>query len=77
MNVPYGDPSRGVAGTYFIGYARHFTVTQRMLENMFSQSDRLLDFSTPITGNAFFIPAKSLLARIADGDLFPVDYPDE
>ncbi|KRO04612.1 iron-dependent peroxidase [Levilactobacillus paucivorans] len=77
MNVPYGDPSRGVAGTYFIGYARHFTVTQRMLENMFTQSDRLLDFSTPITGNAFFIPSWSLLARIADGDLFPVDYPDE
>ena len=73
MNVPYAKPGEGIAGTYFIGYARHFTVTQRMLENMFTQSDRLLDFSTPITGNAFFIPSRPLLERIAEGDLFPVE----
>lgn len=71
MNVPYAKPGQGIVGTYFIGYARHFTVTQRMLDNMFSQSDRLLDFSTPITGAAFFIPSRRLLERIADGELFP------
>ena len=71
MNVPYAQPGHGIVGTYFIGYARHFTVTQRMLTNMFSQSDRLLDFSTPITGSAFFIPSRRLLERIAAGDYFP------
>ncbi|NLR08377.1 MULTISPECIES: Dyp-type peroxidase [Lactobacillaceae] len=73
MNVPYGNPSAGIVGTYFIGYARHFTVTQRMLENMFTKSDRLLDFSTPITGNVFFIPSRLMLERITAGELFPVE----
>ena len=73
MNVPYAEPGKGIVGTYFIGYARHFTVTQRMLTNMFSQSDRLLDFSTPIPGAAFFIPSRRLLEKIADGAYFPQD----
>lgn len=66
MNVPFSTPSEGVNGTYFIGYARHWTVTKRMLNNMFSKSDRLLDFSTPVTGEVFFIPSLSLLGAIAD-----------
>jgi porphyrinogen peroxidase len=37
-----------------------------MLENMFigdppGNHDRLLDFSTPITGTLFFVPAQDLL----------------
>ncbi|HAJ54001.1 MAG TPA: peroxidase, partial [Lactobacillus sp.] len=32
-------------------------------------SDRLLDFSTPLTGELFFIPSKSVLGQIADGEL--------
>ncbi|WP_461215776.1 Dyp-type peroxidase [Lacticaseibacillus sp. GG6-2] len=70
MNVPYSDPAKGVNGTYFIGYARHWTVTKRMLEGMFSNSDRLLDFSTPVSGEVFFIPSRHLLAAIADGEDF-------
>lgn len=69
MNVPFANPAEGVNGTYFIGYARHWTVTKRMLDGMFSNSDRLLDFSTPITGEVFFIPSQTVLAKIADGDL--------
>ncbi|MCI1893810.1 MAG: Dyp-type peroxidase [Lactobacillus sp.] len=69
MNVPFADAAKDVKGTYFIGYARHWSVTKRMLNNMFSQSDRLLDFSTPITGEVFFIPSKDTLAAIADEDL--------
>lgn len=69
MNVPFANPAENVFGTYFIGYARHWTVTKRMLDGMFSNSDRLLDFSTPITGEVFFIPSLSLLGKIADDEL--------
>mgnify|MGYP004468684703 CR=1 FL=1 len=70
MNVPYSDPALDVNGTYFIGYARHWSVTKRMLEGMFTNSDRLLDFSVPVSGEVFFIPARRLLAKIADGEAF-------
>ncbi|MFD1392526.1 Dyp-type peroxidase [Lacticaseibacillus jixianensis] len=69
MNVPFADAAKNVKGTYFIGYARHWTVTKRMLQNMFSQSDRLLDFSTPETGEVFFIPSLDTLAQIAANEL--------
>ncbi len=69
MNVPFSNPSEKENGTYFIGYARHWQVTKRMLEGMFTKSDRLLDFSTPVSGEVFFIPSKSVLAAIADNTL--------
>ena len=45
-------------GTYFIGYASTFTTTRQMLESMFignpvGNTDRLLDFSTAVTGTLF------------------------
>ncbi|CAJ1179148.1 iron-dependent peroxidase [Companilactobacillus crustorum] len=67
MNVPFSDPAKNITGTYFIGYSKDFAITNRMLTNMFTKSDRLLDFSTPITGNLFFIPSKTTLEKIADG----------
>lgn len=69
MNVPFSNPSEGTTGTYFIGYARHWSVTKRMLENMFGQSDRLLDFSDPVTGNMFFIPSLTTLDQIVEDEL--------
>ncbi|MCZ2491326.1 Dyp-type peroxidase [Dellaglioa carnosa] len=70
MNVPFSEPGKDITGTYFIGYARHFAVTNRMLINMFeSKSDRLLDFSTAETGNLFFIPSTTTLESIVDNDL--------
>jgi len=30
----------------------------------------LLDFSTPETGELFFIPSRTVLIRIADGEIF-------
>ena len=69
MNVPFSNPAKNETGTYFIGYARHFEVTKNMLTNMFTNSDRLLDFSTPVSGTEFFIPSLSMLAKIADGEL--------
>lgn len=68
MNVPYSDPASGNTGTYFMGYARHWTVTKGMLQNMLDKSDYLLQFSDILSGQLFFIPSRDLLAAIADGE---------
>ena len=70
MNVPFSDNTRGETGTYFIGYARHWTVTKAMLTQMLSKADYLLSFSTITTGQLFFIPSRPTLAAIAEGELF-------
>ena len=70
MNVVFANPGEGVRGTYFIGYARHWDVTRTMINNMFTQDDRLLEYSTAEKGQLFFIPSKELLGRIAAGELF-------
>lgn len=64
-NMPYGQAG-GEMGTYFIGYCRTPAITERMLENMFLGSprgnhDRLLDFSTAVTGSLFFAPSADFL----------------
>ena len=68
-NMPFANTSTGEYGTYFIGYARYFTTTRQMLEHMFvgepvGNTDRLLDYSTAITGTLFFIPSFSLLGDL-------------
>lgn len=65
-NMPFGSVGRGEFGTYFIGYARTPDVTERMLERMFlgdenASHDRILDFSTAVTGTLFFVPSADLL----------------
>ena len=67
MNVPFSEPAQDKTGTYFIGYSKDFNIIRRMLEGMFTKSDRLLDFSTPVSGTVFFIPSKATLEKIADG----------
>ena len=69
-NLPFGSPSRGEFGTYFIGYARDPGITERMLRNMFigdppGNYDRLLDFSDARTGSLFFVPSAGLLEALA------------
>jgi putative iron-dependent peroxidase len=64
--MPFGTVGRGEFGTYFIGYARTPTVTERMLERMFlgdglARHDRILDFSRPVTGTLFFAPSADFL----------------
>ena len=66
FNMPFGRVGSGEFGTYFIGYARTPDVIERMLENMFigeppGNHDRLLDFSTALTGNLFFVPTVDFL----------------
>jgi len=70
-NMPFGHVGTGEYGTYFIGYARSPATTEQMLENMFIGSppgnyDRILDFSTAVTGSLFFVPSQTLLDGLAD-----------
>jgi porphyrinogen peroxidase len=72
-NMPFGHVGTGEYGTYFIGYARSPAPTEQMLENMFIGSppgnyDRILDFSTAVTGSLFFVPSQTMLDGFADGD---------
>jgi putative iron-dependent peroxidase len=65
-NMAFGAVGRGEFGTYFIGYAATPSVTEQMLENMFigdppGNHDRILDFSTAVTGNLFFVPTGDFL----------------
>jgi putative iron-dependent peroxidase len=72
-NMPFGSPAAGEFGTYFIGYAKTPAVPERMLSNMVigdppGTYDRILDFSTAVTGCLFFVPAAAaLLEELADG----------
>jgi putative iron-dependent peroxidase len=69
MNVPFSDLGSGETGTYFIGYARRWRVTREMLQQMLKMGDFLLQFSQILNGQLFFIPSRTLLGRIADGEL--------
>jgi putative iron-dependent peroxidase len=65
-NMPFGSLSAGEIGTYFIGYAATPSVTELMLRRMFlgdppGNYDRILDFSTAVTGTLFFIPTTDFL----------------
>ena len=68
-NMPFGRPGYGEFGTYFIGYSRTPRITETMLQNMFvgnppGNYDRLLDFSTAVTGSLFFVPSATFLDNI-------------
>ncbi len=65
-NMPFGSAGAGEFGTYFIGYAATPELTEQMLRNMFIGNppgtyDRILDFSTPLTGSLFFVPPADML----------------
>jgi porphyrinogen peroxidase len=65
-NMPFGEVGKGEYGTYYIGYAAAPDVTEQMLANMFlgdppGNHDRVLDFSTPVTGGLFFVPSADFL----------------
>jgi porphyrinogen peroxidase len=65
-NMPFGQIGTREFGTYFIAYARAVTTIEQMLSNMFIGSppgttDRILDFSTAITGSSYFVPTADFL----------------
>jgi putative iron-dependent peroxidase len=66
FNMPFGAVGVREFGTYFIGYASAPDVIEQMLSNMFlgtaeAAHDRVLDFSTAVTGGLFFVPTVDLL----------------
>jgi porphyrinogen peroxidase len=73
-NMPFGRPGRGEFGTYFIGYSGRLWVMERMLQRMFlgdppGTYDRILDFSTAVTGSVFFAPTRAQLDALGGGPL--------
>ena len=70
-NMPFGRPGHAEFGTYFIGYSRSPRTIEQMLDNMFigqppGNYDRLLDFSSAVTGNLFFAPSPAFLEDVSD-----------
>ena len=70
-NMPFGAPGRAEFGTYYIAYAATPSVTEQMLVNMFigdppGNYDRILDFSTAVTGGLFFVPSAGFLDDLPD-----------
>jgi porphyrinogen peroxidase len=81
-NMPFGSPGHGEFGTYFIGYSRTPRITELMIENMFigrppGNYDRILDFSTAVTGSLFFIPTATFLDDVSPDQPAPVSPPVE
>ncbi|NUR83582.1 MAG: peroxidase, partial [Nonomuraea sp.] len=71
FNMPFGDFGKGEFGTYFIGYSDSPSVTELMLDRMFlgdppGNHDRILDFSTAVTGTLFFAPTADFLEDLPD-----------
>ena len=67
FNMPFGELKSGEFGTYFIAYAASAATTEQMLRAMFlgtadaPRGDRILDFSTALTGGLFFAPPAEFL----------------
>jgi putative iron-dependent peroxidase len=85
-NMPFGRPGAGEFGTYFIGYSGRLWVTEQMIERMFvgvppGAYDRLLNFSTAMTGSTFFVPTAGMLEALAEPPADPAaagaDPPDD
>lgn len=69
-NMPYGDVNgEGDKGTFYIAYSRGPEVSEEMLRNMFlgdppGNYDRLLDFTTAVSGAQFFAPPAEFLDEL-------------
>jgi putative iron-dependent peroxidase len=69
FNMPFGRVGAAEFGTYYIAYARTSELIEQMLTNMFigdppGNTDRILDFSTAVTGGLFFVPSAELLESL-------------
>ncbi|MCQ9330832.1 Dyp-type peroxidase [Corynebacterium phoceense] len=70
-NMAFGSFASGEMGTYFIGYARDPEFINERLRNMFigdpvGNYDRILDFSTAVTGTNFFVPSLTLMGEFSE-----------
>ena len=79
FNMPFGRVGDDEFGTYYIAYARTSELIEQMLTNMFigdppGNTDRILDFSTAVTGGLFFVPSGELLESLTPaGAVGPTD----
>ena len=76
FNMPFGRVGAEEFGTYYIAYARTSELIELMLTNMFigdppGNTDRILDFSTALTGTLFFVPSGELLESLVSDDESP------
>lgn len=67
-SFPYGTVSE--AGLFFIAYCRSLDIPERMLSRMFGTAgdgmhDRLMEFTTPVSGATFFAPSLTVLKSLA------------
>jgi putative iron-dependent peroxidase len=70
-NMPFGSIADGEFGTYYIAYAATPDIPELMLRRMFlgdpyGNYDRILDFSTALTGSLFFAPTGEFLDDLPD-----------
>lgn len=70
-NMAFGHVGVSEFGTYYIAYTATPRITERMLTNMFigdppGNYDRILDFSTAVTGTLFFVPSQDFLDTLPD-----------
>ena len=78
-NMPYGDVSGdGESGTFYIAYSAGPDVTEEMLRKMFigdppGNYDRLLDFTTAVTGSQFFTPTTDFFDDLPDAPGAPAE----
>jgi porphyrinogen peroxidase len=75
FNMPFGRVGADEFGTFYVAYAKTPAVIEQMLENMFlglgdADHDRILDFSTAVTGSLYFVPSADFLddPSIVGGD---------
>jgi porphyrinogen peroxidase len=73
FNMPFGRVGEAEFGTYYIAYAKTSALIELMLSNMFigdppGTTDRILDFSTALTGTLFFVPPADLLENLAPAE---------
>jgi putative iron-dependent peroxidase len=70
-NMPFGSIADGEFGTYYVAYAATPDIPELMLRRMFlgdpyGNYDRILDFSTALTGSLFFAPTGEFLDDLPD-----------
>ena len=67
-NFPYGTVSE--AGVFFIAYTKNLAIPERMLRRIYGNDgdgihDRLMDFTTAVSGTNFFVPSLEVLHSLA------------
>src|ERR1700753_2068391 len=66
FNMPFGRVGSAEFGTFYLAYAKTAALIEQILHNMFpgpgeAPPDRILDFSTALTGSLYFVPGADFL----------------